>query len=179
MEMELQKCDNIYDKIMDKWSEQWIKFIKDNPDKNWDWRAISCNPNITWKIIQDNPNMSWEWYAISAHPNITFDIVQNNPDEPWDWKHLSDNPNINFDIVKNNPDKEWDYYALSSNTMDMARNNFTRKELQQWFKRSELKAELIATVWHPRNFEKFKYLDPDMFDDEVGEEADDEVDTDI
>ncbi len=50
--------------------------------------------------------------------------------------------------------------------MDNAKNNYIRKELQEWFKKSQLKAELIATVWHPKNYEKFKYLDPETFDEE-------------
>lgn len=38
-----------------------------------------------------------------------------------------------------------------------------RKELQENFKGSPLKEKLMAVVWHPRNFEKFKYLDPEEF----------------
>jgi len=30
-----------------------------------------------------------------------------------------------------------------------------------------LKEELMANVWHPRNFEKFRYLDPDTFCEEI------------
>ena len=42
--------------------------------------------------------------------------------------------------------------------------DFIRKKHQEWFKKSALKEELIAKLWHPTNFEKFKYYDPDMFD---------------
>jgi hypothetical protein len=52
------------------------------------------------------------------------------------------------------------------NEMNEFRNNFIRKKFQQWFKRSDLKAELMAVVWHPRNFEKFKYLDSETFGEE-------------
>jgi hypothetical protein len=78
---------NLYNKFIDKfidewseeWSEEWFQFIKDNPDKKWNYGYLSENPNITWEIVQ---------------------------------------------------------------------------------------AELIANVWHPRNFEKFKYLDPETFGEE-------------
>ncbi len=83
-----------------------------------------------------------------------------------DWKSINYNPNITWEIVQNNPDKPWNYFWLSLNTMEKAKNNYIRKELQQWFKQSELKAELIATVWHPKNYEKFKYLDPETFGDD-------------
>lgn len=42
-----------------------------------------------------------------------------------------------------------------------------REELQQQFKKSKLKEELMANVWHPKNFEKFKHLDPDTFGEEM------------
>jgi hypothetical protein len=32
------------------------EIIESNPDKPWDWRYISYNPNITWKIIEANPD---------------------------------------------------------------------------------------------------------------------------
>ena len=49
--------------------------------------------------------------------------------------------------------------------MTKAKENFICKELSEWFKKSELKEELMATIWHPKNFEKFKYLDPELFED--------------
>jgi hypothetical protein len=47
------------------------------------------------------------------------------------------------------------------------REEFIRKKFQEWFRRSDLKAELMANVWHPRNFEKFRYLDPETFGEEI------------
>ena len=38
------------------------------------------------------------------------------------------------------------------------------KYKHEQFKYSKLKEELMANVWHPRNFNKFKYLDPETFD---------------
>lgn len=38
-----------------------------------------------------------------------------------------------------------------------------RIRLGKQFTRSELKEELMSVVWHPNNFHKFKYLDPDTF----------------
>jgi hypothetical protein len=55
---------------------------------------------------------------------------------------------------------------IAVNEMNNERNNFIRNKFQEWFKQSSLKEELIASLWHPRNFEKFKYYDPDMFGDE-------------
>lgn len=58
---------------------------------------------------------------------------------------------------------DWGYY------MDIKINIFPISminKLQQWFKKSKLKEELMANVWHPKNFEKFKYLDPETFEEE-------------
>ena len=39
---------------MQPYTNHLWKLIQLYPDKIWDWRAISQNPNITWEIIQDN-----------------------------------------------------------------------------------------------------------------------------
>jgi len=66
-----------------------MDIIRENPDKSWNWFAISRNPNITWDIIRENPDKPWYWDAISRNPNITMDIIRENPDKPWDWKAIS------------------------------------------------------------------------------------------
>lgn len=45
--------------------------------------------------------------------------------------------------------------------------NKHRKQLQEEFKKSKLKEELMAKIWHPKNFEKFKYLDSETFGEEL------------
>ena len=181
---------NLYNDFLDEWSEKWFEFIKNNPDKNWKYKCLSLNPNITWKIVQENPDKPWDYYELSRNPNITWEIVQANPDKDWDYLALCQNPNIKWEIVQANPDKPWNYCMLSSNPnitweiiqanrnkpwdfqllswnkMTPAREEFIRKKFQGWFRRSNLKAELMANVWHPRNFEKFRYLDPETFGEE-------------
>ncbi len=36
--------------------------------------------------------MEWNWYAVSANPNITPTIVKNNMNNPWKWSGLVSNP---------------------------------------------------------------------------------------
>ena len=57
-------------------------------------------------------------------------------------------------------------FLLGTNKFELEKNIFFRKKLQQWFKKSALKEELISKLWHPKNFEKFKYYDPEMFENE-------------
>ena len=112
---------NLYDEFLNDWSEKWFQYVKDNSDKDWDYKWLSQNPNITWKI------------------------VESNLDKPWNYKNLS------------------------YNTMDKVRKEYIRKRFQEWFKKSDLKKELMENVWHPRNWEKFKYLDPETFGDLIEE----------
>ena len=54
--------------INKEWSNRYFKFIRDNPDKPWNWIWISSNPNITMKIIKENPMQNWIWSYISQNP---------------------------------------------------------------------------------------------------------------
>ena len=98
---------------------------------------------------------------ISQNPNITWEIVQNNPDKPWKYSMLSQNPNITWKIVRNNSDKSWSYYFLSQNEMKTDKENYINKKCAQNISNTIFE-ELIQVVWHPKNIEKFRYLDPDL-----------------
>ena len=170
------------------------EIVQANPDKPWDYYCLSLHPNITWEIVKANSDKDWHYPQLSKNLNITWDIVCKNPDKPWNYSRLSANPNITLEIVQANPDKNWDYYELSFNpniTFDYIDKNykkewslykflnnefplekdlFFKKKLREWFKKSDLKQELIAKLWHPKNYEKFKYYDPEMFSEDEGEE---------
>ena len=137
---------------------------------------ISQNPNITIEIIRANLDHPWNWAKLTTHPNITWEIIQSNLDLPWRLKDFSRNPNLTLAIVKANPDFDWCWLFLSQNQMENDKPDVIRKELQQWFSRSNLKEELMATVWHPRNIHKFRYLDPDTFGEHQPEEGEDDFD---
>lgn len=147
--------------------------VKNNMDIPWNWLDISENCNITWHIIKNNLNnnlYNWNWGSISMNQNITWDIVESNPEMPWDYNGLSLNPNITFEIIDANPDKPWIWTFILTN--NFIKEIYMRRKLSDWFKRSELKEELMKAVWHPRNFWKFKYLDPETFGD-INENNDD------
>jgi hypothetical protein len=146
-----------------------IDFVKENLNKMWNWRGLSQNKNITWKMIKDNPQLPWDWSAVGENPNVTWDIIIDNYNEKWSWLNISLNPNIMWEIIKSNKDKPWRFDVLGYNSFDLDKDNFIRNKLREWFRRSTLKEELIAKLWHPRNYNKFKYYDPDMFDSEEDE----------
>ena len=103
---------------------------------------------------------------IQLNSDKLWEIIQFNYDKPWSYGMLSFNPNITWELVQTNNDRRWNYRGLSCNKMNKQREEFIRKRFQEWFRRSKLKEEIMANVWHPRNFEKFKYLDPDTFGEE-------------
>ena len=50
-------------------------------DKPWNWRFIS-NVNLTMEFINNHPNKKWNWKNISLNPNITLHDILNNQDKP-------------------------------------------------------------------------------------------------
>ena len=150
------------------------EIVQANPQIPWNYKYlskkikscdhnVSANPNVTWKTVYEIPNERWNYRELSKNPNITWEIVKSNPDKDWDYSLLSCNPNITWEIVEENPDNPWCYGALTANPMPLAKNNYIRKCYQKHYMSCGLAEELISVVWHPRNFEKFKYLEPETF----------------
>ena len=81
-----------------------MEFIEKNPNKSWNWKGISWNPNITMEIIEKYPNKPWDWGGISCNPNITMEIIEKYPNKPWDWRGISCNPNITMEYIEKNID---------------------------------------------------------------------------
>jgi hypothetical protein len=147
------------------------EIIQSNPDKPWDYDRFSDNPNMTYEIMINNNNesqnivfnyKSQDEYLAQYLCN-TEDIDITNPYELSQFKYLSSNPNITFKFIKEKLDKPWNYMQLALNEFTLEKDLFFRKKLREWFKKSDLKRELIANLWHPKNYEKFKYYDPEMF----------------
>ena len=46
------------------------KLLQLYPDKPWNWKELSRNPNITWEIVKANLNLPWNWGWLSFNPNI-------------------------------------------------------------------------------------------------------------
>lgn len=57
------------------------------------------------------------------------------------------------------------YYYINFTSIHLNEATILNFFIENWVKRHALYEELMANVWHPRNFWKFKYLDPDTFDE--------------
>ena len=108
-----QRTNVFREQIEHEWEEKFWKFVEDNPDKPWDWIALSRNPNITFDIVQTNPDKPWDWNGLSMNPNITFDNVLSYPEQSWNWYGLSQNPNITIDNVLSHSEQPWNWSNLS------------------------------------------------------------------
>jgi hypothetical protein len=95
--------------------------------------VISKPQYKTFDIVLKNPDKPWDWRWLSQNPNITFDIVLKNPDKPWDWDWLSQNPNITFDVVLKNPDKPWNWHCLSKNPMPLQKKLWAVEKIEDWW----------------------------------------------
>ena len=48
-------------------SESWFDYIKETPHKDWNYYALSQNPNITWEIVAANPDKAWKYWLLSQN----------------------------------------------------------------------------------------------------------------
>ena len=81
------------------------------PDRGWNWKDLSGNPNIKLNTIKKFLTKNWEWYHISENITITWDQVLANPNLPWDYRGLQNNINITPEIILANTECffEWKY----------------------------------------------------------------------
>lgn len=142
----------VWDAISKHPNVNW-DIIQVHPEKPWYWPSICENPNITWDIIQSHPEKEWHWSTLSKHPNITWDIIHTHPEKEWDWENVLRNPNLTWEIVDAHPEKPWDWRTLSLNPMNQARMQEEKQRIQERCK--AIREDLMAAAWHPRRVEKW------------------------
>lgn len=91
---------NILDKITNKWSNVWFKYIEPKTIISM-WSDLSGNPNLTMEIIDNNLDKPWNWFEISRNSNVTMDTINKYPDKPWNTIGMKYNPNLTSDMVNN------------------------------------------------------------------------------
>ncbi len=55
------------------------------------WSVLSMNVNVTPEIITAN-QLPWDWRYISCNPNITIEFIKDNLDKRWLLEFISQNP---------------------------------------------------------------------------------------
>ena len=99
------------------------------PEKDWDWKALSCHSDLdekflitfiekdlNWKYIINNR----EYYLeLNGYRLITDKLLLNNSELNWRWDLLSYNKNINFQTIYLLKDKNWDWKYITYNQKDI------------------------------------------------------------
>jgi hypothetical protein len=98
----------------DRLANHLLTLIKLHPNKLWNRRKISMNPNITMSIVNAN-EYDWDWNFISINPNVTWEFIQANPQLRWNYRRISMNSNVTMEIIDANPQFEWDWRLVSRN----------------------------------------------------------------
>ncbi len=99
-----------------------------NKTFTWDYRNLSCNPNLPIQFVQDNLSYDWNFhtismYAIPADVDVYFKV-------PWDAHGLSLNRNITWGFIQSHTSIDWDKTCLLMNpgiTLDIVQSN------RDWF----------------------------------------------
>lgn len=85
------------------------KIILSYPNKNWDFKWLSSNPNISLKFIDENPHLDWDYGYLSQHPKLTPEFIErhkyrNSENNKWDLYILASNLNLSIEYIFDNID---------------------------------------------------------------------------
>jgi len=97
------------------------------PDKEWDMKWLSMNPNISLKFIDDNQKFEWDFQYLSQHPKLTSEFIKKYNNKEWNKYFLANNQNLSIEYIFENI--EFDYHKtlnISCNhtlTIDFIKKN--------------------------------------------------------
>lgn len=86
------------------------------PNKNWDFKYLSKNPNISLEFIENNSQFQWNYYYVSEHPRLTPEFIIKHADKKWNMVQLASNKYLSIEYIldKINP-KYWSKSKISNN----------------------------------------------------------------
>ena len=93
-----------------------LQIIKDNIDKDWDWKRITVQKIIGLQDIIDNPQLPWVMNKIHDNPNFGFDwIVAFYENTALDWGQISirEGNKLTINDIIANPQLPWDRWRVS------------------------------------------------------------------
>jgi len=130
-----------------------IHLLEQNIDKIY-WTYLSCNLSAIHLLEKNRDKINL--FYLSKNSNAIHLLEQNL--DKINWLHLSGNPNA-IHLLENNLNKvNWllrnpcVWYALSENPSIFEYDYKSMKNNNK-----ELKEELIQTIYHPHNYDKWKY----------------------
>ncbi len=79
------------------------------------WKQVSACHNVSMKLVLDNPDKKWDWSALSSNIGISLADISANSNKPWDWNEISDRSDMTLEFFRQNLDKPLDIAVLSCN----------------------------------------------------------------
>jgi hypothetical protein len=70
------------------------------PEADWNWRELSFNPCINWRILSQFPEKPWNWDALSLNPALSWQTIREHPEKPWNYEKLLYNPSLCFSELR-------------------------------------------------------------------------------
>jgi hypothetical protein len=145
-----------------------LENISQNPDKPWNWNALTKKPNITLEFFRQNLDKPWDWDYLTENSIIKWKILEQTPNKPWNWNELSKKftnlinlpsvlsklPNTTWEFILQNLDKPWDWKELSSNNFTLSREEFEKSQKCKAFADS-IHEDLVKHYWHPKRLVKY------------------------
>jgi hypothetical protein len=105
--------------------ETWFQFIRENPEKQWSWSAISNNPILSGSSLPHKyPQYPWKWQALACPIPLGTDMFDLEETEwknvdPYDletdWYAVSAHPRLPIQVVLDHPEFPWHWYHVSQN----------------------------------------------------------------
>jgi hypothetical protein len=105
-----------------------MDIINSNPNKPWDWRYFSQNPNLTEEMINNNLDKPWEWRYVLGHRNVNIYMLKNI----HKLRHPLLNPNLTMEFLLS--DKGRNFYDVSSNLFLKDKNSSRYKKHLKYIK---------------------------------------------
>ena len=77
-----------------------INWIKEYPDKNWNFEILSQHPNLSFDWIKEYPNKNWDLYSLIKREEFTTEYIELYPNK--NWGQILDYYNNNYIITNSN-----------------------------------------------------------------------------
>jgi hypothetical protein len=61
---------------------------------------LEYNPNFEINWIKEYPNKQWDFYILSDHPNFSINWIKECPDKNWNFTIISYNSNFSIKWIK-------------------------------------------------------------------------------
>lgn len=102
--------------VVEEWNDL-TRLIYAFPWREWDWEALSSNPNLTECFLRDHMDKDWDWDMICCNPSISVRFIMEYGGRHRFNQLIAANPNITMKDVPKFPKRliYWQYFLCHPN----------------------------------------------------------------